>query len=111
VNNYPWAFENYEQYEYLSLADLLPDDRREAIAMPAETIAEIAQKDLVPCAYVVITSSEKAAVDMTGVMPPGSLTRIEGALADSPAYRIALHNPSTTIFALDVREPPSRCRL
>ena len=111
VNNYPWAFENYERYTYLSLADLLPDDRREAIAMPADTIAEIARKDQVPCAYVVITSSEKAAVDMTGVMPAGSLTRIERALAASPAYRVALRNSSATIFALQVEESPSRCRL
>ena len=111
VNNYPWAFENYERYTYLSLADLLPDDRREAIAMPAETIAEIARKDEVPCAYVVITSSEKAAVDMTGVMPAGSLTRIERALAASPAYQVALRNASATIFALQVEKSPSRCRL
>ncbi len=111
ANNYPWAFENYERYTYLALADLLPDDRREAIAMSARTIAEIARNDEVPCAYVVITSSEKAAIDMTGVMPAGSLTRIERALAASPAYRVALRNASATIFALQVEETPSRCRL
>jgi hypothetical protein len=111
VNNYPWAFEHYEAYSYLSLADLRPRDRWRVVARPAETIAAIARKDGIACAYVVITSSEKAAVDMSGVMPVGSLERIERRLETAPAYRIILRNPSATIFRLRTTRPASRCRL
>lgn len=110
VNNYPWAFEHYEEYSYLSLADLEPRDRRHVIARPAETIAAIARQSRSVCTYIVITSSEKAAVDMSGVMPAGSLERIERRLATAPAYRIALSNPSATIFGVRARSPASPCR-
>jgi GT2 family glycosyltransferase len=110
VNNYPWAFEHYEEYSYLSLADLAPRDRRNVIARPAETIAAIARQSRALCTYVVITSSEKAAVDMSGVMPAGSLERIEHRLATAPGYRLVLSNPSATIFGVRAPRSPSRCR-
>jgi GT2 family glycosyltransferase len=109
VNNYPWAFEHYEEYSYLSLADLAPRDRRHAIAQPADTIAAIARQSRSVCTYVVITSSEKAAVDMSGVMPAGSLERIEHRLATSPGYRLVLSNPSASIFGVRARGSASRC--
>lgn len=110
VNNYPWAFEHYEEYSYLSLADLAPRDRRHVIAKPAETIAAIARQSRSICTYVVITSSEKAAVDMSGVMPAGSLERIEHRLATAPGYRLVLSNPSATIFGVRARGSAPRCR-
>jgi hypothetical protein len=110
VNDYPWAFENYERYSYLALADLRPPDRRRAIADPATTIAAIAQQTRAACTYVIITSSEQAAVDMSGVMPRGSLARIEHRLVNSGRYRLVLHNSSATIFGLRPRRPATHCR-
>jgi hypothetical protein len=109
VNNYPWAFEHYEEYSYLALADLGPRDRRHAIADPAQTIAAIAQQGKTACTYVVITSSEEAAVDMSGVMPQGSLARIEQRLGASGLYRLVLRNPSATIFELVQNGGGIRC--
>jgi len=102
VNNYPWAFTHYERYSYLSLADLLPRDRRRAIADPADTISSIARRARVPCAYVVITASQKGTVDMTGVMPPGSLTTIQHRLAASRSFRQLVRNPSAVVFGMAV---------
>jgi GT2 family glycosyltransferase len=109
VNNYPWAFEHYEEYSYLALADLGPRDRRHAIADPAQTIAAIAHQGKAACTYVVITSSEEAAVDMSGVMPQGSLARIEHLLGASGLYRLVLQNPSATIFGLVKNGGGTRC--
>ncbi len=111
VNAYPWAFTHYEDFSYLSLADLAPVDRRQVIARPAETIAAIARRDDVPCAYVIITSSEKATVDMTGVMPRGSLAAIERRLSRSPRYHVLLRNPSTTVLGIPVKKSASACQL
>jgi hypothetical protein len=111
VNDYPWAFTHYEDYSYLSLADLLPKARLHAIASPAETISSIARRDKVPCAYVVITSSQKATVDMTGVMPAGSLEAIERRLSSSPRFRVMLRNPSATVFGVPVEKSASQCHL
>lgn len=111
VNDYPWAFTHYEAFSYLSLADLAPADRRQVIATPADTIVSIARHDHVPCAYVIIAASEKATVDMTGVMPPGSLAAIERRLSRSPRFHVLLHNSSTTVFGVPVRKSASACHL
>jgi len=111
VNDYPWAFTHYEDFSYLSLADLEPVDRRRVIARPAETIAAIAHHEEVPCAYVIITASEQATVDMTGVMPRGSLAAIERRLSRSPRFRVLLRNPSTTVLGIPVRKSAPACEL
>jgi hypothetical protein len=111
VNDYPWAFTHYEDYSYLSLANLLPKARLHAIASPAETISSIALRDKVPCAYVVITSSQKATVDMTGVMPAGSLEAVEHRLSSSLRFRVMLRNPSATVFGVPVKRSASHCHL
>jgi hypothetical protein len=111
VNDYPWAFTHYEDFSYLSLADLRPIDRRRVIARPAETIVSIARRDGVPCAYVIIASSEEATVDMTGVMPPGSLASIERRLSRSPRFHVLLRNPSTTVLGTPVEKSASACHL
>jgi glycosyl transferase family 2 len=111
VNDYPWAFERYEEFSYLALADLTPVDRRRAIARPAETIAALARHSKAPCAYVVLTSSERAAVDMSGVMPPGSLVRVQRRLEEAPGFRVVFRNPSATIFELPLSRSTRRCDL
>jgi hypothetical protein len=111
VNDYPWAYTHYEYYSYLSLADLVPKDRRRAIASSAAEISAIARRADVPCAYVVITASQKATVDMTGVMPAGSLEAIERGLLASPSFRVMLHNPSASVFGLPVAKSASQCHL
>jgi hypothetical protein len=111
VNDYPWAFTHYEDFSYLSLADLSPADRRQVIATPVEAISSIARRARVPCAYVIIAASEEATVDMTGVMPPGSLATIERKLSRSPRFHVLLRNPSTTVFGVPVRKSASACHL
>jgi len=111
VNDYPWAFTHYENYTYLSLADLLPRDRRRAIADPAGTISLIARRGDVPCAYVVVTSSQKAAVDMTGVMPAGSLDLVLRRLSASPRYRVMWSHPSATVLGVPITASAAECHL
>lgn len=111
VNDYPWAFSHYEEYSYLALAELLPRDRRKAIAQPAVAISSIAKRERVPCAYVIITTSQRATVDMTGLMPAGSLDLVERRLSTAPAFRIVLRNRSAVVFGTAVRDTSAQCRL
>jgi hypothetical protein len=48
---------------------------------------------------------------MTGLMPAGSLDRLQRTLAHSPAYRLLLRNPSAVVFGVRVRDTSSDCRL
>ena len=48
----------------------------------------------------------KAEVEELGVMPQGSLDRIERALSGSPRFAVALRNRDATVFTLAEGERP-----
>lgn len=111
INDYPWAFSHYEDYSYAALAELTAKDRRKAIADPAGSISSIARQEGVPCAYVIITSSQQATVEMTGLMPRGSLAAVSRRLSNSPRFRVMLRNPSAVVFGTAVGKTPTQCHL
>jgi hypothetical protein len=109
LNDYSWAYTHYEWYSYLALGDLLPHDRRRAIAHPAATVLAVAHKEHVPCAYVIVTAAEAATVDMTGLMPAGSLQLIDRRLTRSHRFRVLWRDPAATVFAADTEKGGPRC--
>jgi hypothetical protein len=106
--NYPWGFYNYEYYTY---QDLVLEDspgspvplRKQAILRehPAEVIARLMDSSRYKAAYLIITRSQEADVDMTGWMAPGSLGRIEQALKRSSLFRVVFANRDATVFILN----------
>jgi hypothetical protein len=103
--DYPWAFEHYELYRYEALSVQTAGTRRSAIAHPLRTLDELAAH--VDRAYFVVTRSQQAEVDMTGVMPRGSLAAIERAVERSPRFRTVYRGPDAAVFEL-VRKGPTR---
>jgi hypothetical protein len=51
-------------------------------------------------AYLIITRSQKAEVDLTGLGPHGSLERVDAALRRSPAFRLLYANRDGSVYAL-----------
>jgi len=72
---------------------------------------EIADHLDAPCAYVIITESQRAAVDATGVMPAGSLDVILRKLVEERRYRVMWSNPRGTLLGLPVADTPKQCHL
>jgi hypothetical protein len=101
--DYPWAWRNYERYEYFALEDATASVRRRAARSPVETLEALMHEDRRPGAYIVLTRTQEARVDMTGVMQRGSLQRMERALARDPAFIEVLRRPDASIFRLDPR--------
>ena len=50
--------------------------------------------------FFVVTRSQKAEVDLTGLGPPGSLDRLERAAAASPSLKVLYRNQDATVFVL-----------
>ena len=98
INNYPRTFRNYEKYSYISLDEEPPRERRRLLAQPAAEVARLIDRGGYPAAYVIITRSQKAAVDATGIMPAGSLELIEEALARSRRFSTAFRSADAAIF-------------
>ena len=103
--DYPWAWRNYERYEYFALEDESASVRRRAATLPAETLEALMHEDRRPGAYVVLTRTQAARIDMTGIMRRGTLRRMERALTRDPAFIEVLRGPDASIFRLD---PESR---
>jgi hypothetical protein len=98
--DYPWAFSRYEQFEYEALATDPLGRRRRVIARPARVVEALLDDRPRPGAYLVIGRAQQAAVDMTGVMPSGTLQRIERAVAASPRFELVFDRPGAKIFRL-----------
>ncbi len=103
--DYPWAWRNYERYEYYALEDESASLRRRVAASPALTMKALMHHDRRPGAYVVISRTQEARVDMTGIMRRGTLQHMERALARDPAFIEVWRSPDASIFRLDPRTP------
>lgn len=100
VNDYPWAFTHYERYAYASFADLDAEELEAALAAPVSALRELADDEDYTATYFVVTRSQKALVDMTGIMPSGALDRVEAMLIGSPSVALVYRSPDAAVFRL-----------
>lgn len=96
--DWPAKYKNYEYYDYRSMNNLTEPERALLDQDPVDFLARLMQLSPHPEVYVIITRSQKAEVDMTGVMPAGSLARIEDALRQSELFSAVFTNADATIF-------------
>lgn len=97
--NHPWPSRNYEKYTYLWLGLEDAQYRRKLLANPASVLTDVLTDPRHPAAYLVITDSQVAEVNMTGLMPAGSITRLEDALASSPNFTKVYAGPHASVWA------------
>ena len=98
--NYPTQFKNYERFTYVPIDREPEGSWREMLADPADKLDDWLSDPRYTDAYVLITRSQKIAVDTTGSMPIGSLEDIEIALRQSPNFKIAYDSGDAVIFVL-----------
>jgi len=132
--DWPLQYKNYEFYNYLSIASLSKNDRLKVMNDPVgvlslwmddipipDQVVSAGQKvyipakpggsgdaDDYPAAYLIITKSQEAHIEMTGLMPAGSFVKIEKALEQSGRFMVVFSNQDATILKLvDPQEGPS----
>jgi GT2 family glycosyltransferase len=94
----PWAFDHYERYRYIALSQETSAIRRRALAHPVETLLDLVEASQARHAYFTVTRSQRAEIDMTGVMPRGSLAAIERAVERSPRFRSVYRGRDASIL-------------
>ena len=98
--NYPTQFSNYERFTYVPI-DREPQPGWQAVLDdPADRLDDWLSDRRYTDAYVLITRSQKIAVDDEGSLPPGSLQRVEDALRASPRFRVVVDTGDAVVFAL-----------
>jgi hypothetical protein len=96
--SYPTQFENYERFDYVTLSREPSESHARFVARPVEVMSEWMSDPAHSGAYLIITRSQKAEVEELGVMPRGSLDRIERALLASPRFEAVVRNSDATVF-------------
>jgi hypothetical protein len=99
--DYPWAFRGYERYDYAALETEPAAVRRRVVADPVRTLTALMRSH--PVAYLVITRSQEAAVDMTGILPAGTLERVARELAATGTPRARAQRPAQPWFSVAYR--------
>jgi hypothetical protein len=98
--NYPTQFENYERFTYVPIDREPEGSWRELLADPADRLDDWLSDPRYTDAYILITRSQKIAVDEQGSMPLGSLDDVERALRRSPDFRVAYDSGDAVVFTL-----------
>jgi hypothetical protein len=100
--NLPWKAKAYERHAHLVVVNALGSDagttRREARLL-ARRVADFMTRDA-SRSYVIITRSQKAAVDVLGTAPRGSVARLEQAILRSKRFRVIYKNRDARIMKL-----------
>ena len=102
--NYPTQFRNYERFTYVAIDREPEASWRELLADPVDQLDDWLEDPRYTDAYVLITRSQKIAVDTQGSMPAGSLENVETALRHSPQFRVAYDSGDAVIFSRPTRK-------
>ncbi|MDT5075606.1 MAG: hypothetical protein QOJ80_243 [Mycobacterium sp.] len=105
TSDFPWAFMNFESYDYLRFALLEPKDRQAILDDPAGMLSDIMAAGAHHHAYLLLSRAQEADVEMIGALPRGTLARIKQTLIDSPKFTVIYRNPSATVITLTQPAP------
>jgi hypothetical protein len=98
TTNWPMLYQDYEYYQYMTILNLPPAEQKEFLANPAFEFANITKS--YAHAYLILTKSQEAQIDLTHVLPPGSFSKIEDSLRSSPYFVVDFQNADAIIFSL-----------
>lgn len=101
ADNYPYQFMNYERYEYVPITEESEQSIAAILADPAAELGSWLQGWGPVGGYVIITRSQKAYVDDMGVLPRGSLERIERELLKSSRFKLVYATEDGMVFSLN----------
>jgi hypothetical protein len=103
VPSVPWKSRDYALHRYRMVTEnpdwsevrrLTPGSRAQVTALERFLRAEEGG------AWIVLTRSQKAQAELTGMEQPGSLDRLEAALRAAPGFRLRFANRDATVFSV-----------
>jgi hypothetical protein len=100
TQTFPSGFEHQEYFTYVSIADEPPESRNGVLRTPADTLYTWMSDAKYSDAYLLITRSMIAESDQTGLMPKGSLQRIEQALLRSDRFDVLYHDDDAIVLTV-----------
>ncbi len=107
VSNLPWQFQDFETFRYRSLVNM-PEWNLLTTSPPDITsvvrgAAWAMRPEEYPDAYLILTRSERAYIDLFQEAPPGVYGQFEQAVRSSPLFTRVYSNRDAEIFALSIQ--------
>ena len=100
TSNFPWAFVHYSWYDYTFLDAIPPAQRRAVLRTPVKTMVNMMEPGQSPASYLILTKSQAAEINMTGIWPAGAYSRFTHDLLASGNFRVVYRNADATILQL-----------
>jgi|GEM_PF-166555 len=100
-NDFPDADRHYAEDGHYWFDTDTPATVKNILADPAAALAGGFEADHLgkgQVGLVLITQSEINDAELSGLLPPGSLAKIEASLSASPSFEVAAHNAYGTVF-------------
>jgi hypothetical protein len=95
----PWKFQDYASYDYRTVASLKSSSESRGGDL-VKPVLGIMRQYRRPGAYFIVTRSNRADTEARGILPPGSLDRLEQALRRSSTVQLVYANQDARIYAL-----------
>lgn len=99
--SYPTQFEHAERFTYVTLAAEPPQSISKVLADPANVLYTWMSDTRFAQGYLILTQSQFAEAEATGVLPHGSLQRVERLLLASHRFRVLVHSRDAVLFTVD----------
>ncbi len=99
TTSWPFLYENYEEYNYLSISNFDNKGLKNLLNDPVDGIAKIMSN--YSSAYLVFNHTQFADENLTYVLPPGTLEHIQALLMTSPRFKVIYQNQDAIVFTLN----------
>ncbi len=99
--DYPTQFERSENFTYVDLSSEPAPSIDKVLAHPAPVLYAWLADRKYSAGYLIITRAQKAETDELGLLPRGSLAKIEAALLASPQqFQVVYHDADASVFSV-----------
>jgi hypothetical protein len=99
--SYPTQFANVERFTYTTIGNEPPQSVKQVLRDPVTVLHSWLADTRYAQGYLIITQSQKNEANATGLMPRGSLDRIEHTLLASHQFHVLYHDRNATVFTVD----------
>ncbi|OPC83617.1 hypothetical protein B4N89_24140 [Embleya scabrispora] len=107
-NNFPGAYADYERQRHRWFAMETPALREGVVRDPVAGLSALADEYPGETAYLFLTAGQRAECEQTGLLPAGTLGRIDRALSTAPRFTLLLRDRDAVIYRIGPRPGPVR---
>ncbi|MGC0423035.1 glycosyltransferase family 2 protein [Embleya sp. AB8] len=101
TNNFPGAYADYERQQHRWFAMETPELRAGVVRDPVAGLSALADEYGGATGYLFLTAGQRAECEQTGLLPAGTLDRLDRALSTAPRFTLLRHDRDAVIYRIN----------